>query len=154
MRFLRRFLKGLLKSTSDISLPEKVYGEEDLSRYLLSSSYFARTKGQVKYSAFMPNSQGKTSIYRVSGLEDETIWEIGENFVRKPIIKKQPSCKLHGRADFKGNAVFECALEVVADTSPHPRHADLVGWADNKPSRQMAATQLANSARLRLLALD
>ena len=100
-------------------LPEIVADEEDLARFLTSSSQF--NAGGAKPAAFLPNpSNGETSVFRHGDQPRASLWRIGNEHV-------SVNRTLHGAAIFKAKHVRSALLEVVAQEPP-PRHANIVGW--------------------------
>ncbi|MFW6137801.1 MAG: hypothetical protein ACOC7U_01375 [Spirochaetota bacterium] len=117
---------------------------ENTTRYLFQKGLFSKTKGIVKTGAFIPN-EGKVSVFRIKGLKEKQIWEIGE----KVGLSRKPSLK--GRGDIIVNEIIDENLEVVPDTSTHERHADISGWPDDYSSQQLIASKLALKSSLHLL---
>lgn len=100
-------------------LPDSVADEEDLARFLTSSSHYNSTV--VKPAAFMPNPKnGETSVYRHGADPLEGLVTIA----REEIGAER---KVHGAAIVKAGAVRAALLEARAGEPP-PRHADIVGW--------------------------
>lgn len=58
---------------------DKVKPDENLLRYILQSNQIRTSDKTVKYTAFMPAPNGKTSVFRTSGLQQEHIWKIGDD---------------------------------------------------------------------------
>ena len=118
-------------------LPEIVADEEDLARFLTSSSHYNTTA--VKPSAFMPNPKnGETSVYRHGADPLEGLVMIA----REEIGAER---KVHGAAIVKAAAVRTAQLEVRAGEPP-PRHADIIGWpwsADDPDMGKAAQKELA-----------
>src|SRR2546425_496766 len=77
IRFLYRLLRLFSGSDSGSELPATVEAHELLTRFIFSSEHFAHTRGIVKLKAFLPDGNGETSVFRVSSLRSEQIWEIG-----------------------------------------------------------------------------
>lgn len=118
----------------------------DLSRYLTSSNHFSLEKRLVKSNAFIPranpeNGRWETSVFRISGLSDEEIWEIGVSVVT--ISGKT----LYGRAAIRAEDVEKAGLLVIPDDNPL-RHANIIGWPDEKSERKLFAERLVGSAQL------
>ena len=117
-----------------------------LSRYLLSRSLFSPQKKRVKSSAFLPPPDLKLSVFRVNGLTKKEIWELGE----REVVQKQSTSKtLYGRADVKASKVWDVNLRIDPNDIP-PRHADLIGWPEEKSARKLIALELAEQAALEL----
>jgi hypothetical protein len=94
----------------------------------------------------MPNREGKTSVYRIIGLGNPEIFEIGRHFVAEKMNKR-----LFGRADIKVSKILEKDLSVISDPDPHPRHANIVGWPEEREKYRLIAVELADEAELHLL---
>jgi hypothetical protein len=94
----------------------------------------------VKYAAFLPDKNGETSVFRTSGITNNEIWEIGDCEVSikrgKPIL---------GRADIGINNVISKDLEVVP-REPPLRHANIIGWPDERSKQKIIAIELASES--------
>ena len=127
-------------------LPELIAGEEDLARFLTSSSQFNSI--MVKPAAFLPNPHdGETSAFRHGAEPRNELWQIAH----ESAIGDRT---LHGAAIVRASDVRLSLLEAVS-SEPPPRHAVIVGWpwyADD-PEMQRAhqkerAAKIASSAIL------
>lgn len=148
--YLKKLFKGLRKSAPRPEPTTNILANETVSRFLTSKSQFAKSKNIVKYSAFKPNRDGETSVYRTTGISNTEIWLIGEKFVRTPIAKRHGSCTLYGRGDIEAKEILNASLALVPKPKPHPRHADILNWPENNENRLMLAIMLANKATLHL----
>ena len=127
-------------------LSETIADDEDLARFLVSSSLFNTV--MVKPAAFLPNPKnGETSVFRHGSLPREPLWQIAKEHV-------SANRTVHGAAIVKAKHVRAAALEVVAQEPP-PRHANIVNWpssqADSdlaKAERKERAAQIAQYAEL------
>lgn len=127
-------------------LPDQIAGEEDLTRFLPSSSLFNSL--MAKPAAFMPETKDReTSVFRHGKEPIERLWEIGNQHVAK-------GRNIHGAAIFKASDVSAIQLELVADEPPD-RHAVIRGWPwiENdlvlQKARQLElAARLASQAQL------
>ena len=130
----------------------EVLSEEKLTRYILDSSQ-VRGNGTVKPAAFIPPKDGKKSIYRIShpDLPEEEIWHIGEQNVLIPFREKnkQPQKTMKGRADFEASSVYDQNLYFDPNGDPHPRHANIIGWPEDKHAQEIKALRLAEKATFR-----
>jgi hypothetical protein len=118
---------------------------ETITRYILNNSHYARTKKRIKYAAFLPRN-GETSIFRISNLGDEQIWDIGDNYVAL-----LSSRTLLARGDLIASDIFEESLEIKPDTRKHSLHANIVGWPLEEPEKvKFIAANLADKAQLYL----
>ena len=100
-------------------LPESVGEEEDLARFLTSSSQY--TASAVRHTVFLPNPRNfETSVFRHGAEPRDQLWEIGDQQIRgeRPV---------HGAAVVKTSHIRAVALEVLA-SEPPPRHANILGW--------------------------
>ncbi|RJQ20828.1 MAG: hypothetical protein C4560_04580 [Nitrospiraceae bacterium] len=123
---------------------EQVRPEEDLTRYILHKNHFSILHKRVKYAAFLPAPNGETSVFRVSGLADIAIWEIGD----KEVAGKRETAIL-GRADIPAFHVLNSTLKIKPDENP-PRHANITGWPKEKSEQKLIAIELAENAKLYL----
>ena len=88
----------------------------------------------------MPNNSGKTSVCRISGITDVQIWEIGLE------VARMRGKSLLGRADIRVFNILSKSLVVVPTDPPPIRHADIVGWPEDKDQRISIAQELAADA--------
>lgn len=127
-------------------LPERVADDEDLARFLTSSSQFNST--MVKPSAFLPEPKDReTSVFRHGGEDRQALWAIGNEHASQ-------GRTIHGAAVLKASEVREEWLEVIADEPP-PRHAAIRNWpwieddpVMRKAQQMELATSLASKAEL------
>lgn len=120
-------------------LPDIVDDEEDLARFLTSSSQFNAV--MVKPAAFLPNPRDlETSVFRHGSEPREELWQIAVEHV----IGDR---KLHGAAIFKALYVRAAGLDVVA-SEPPPRHAGVVGWPSSDGDLEMAKAEQKERATL------
>jgi hypothetical protein len=126
-------------------LPEIVTDEEDLARFLVSSSQF-NTK-VVKHGAFLASLNEVTSVFRHGSEPRNALWEIG-------LTHAAGARTLHGAAIVKTHDVRAVPLEVAADEPP-ARHAEIRGWVVNnndpdlqKAQRKQQAMEIASKAVL------
>jgi hypothetical protein len=120
---------------------EPVTPSEVLSRFIMQTNWYRLSDNRVRYAAFMPNPKnGETSVYRISGISDREVWEIGDREVGlrrdKPIL---------GRADIGASFVITKGLNVVP-SEPPIRHANIIGWPEQKSEQRLVAIELAAEA--------
>ena len=127
-----------------MDVSEHLRPTDPLARYLLQRSHFSPTKSLVKPSAFLPNRHGETSVFQIQGLSEEEIWQIGEEYVSGPLEKM-----LRARADIVVSVVEKQGLDVNSDNIP-PRHANIIGWPEEKSAQKLLALELASRAALKL----
>ena len=92
----------------------------------------------------MPSPDLRLSVFRIDGLQLEEIWEIGQ---REVIDAMSQSRELKGIADVKALIVQENDLEIEPDNIP-PRHANIIGWPEEKEKQKIIAQELAAEAKL------
>jgi hypothetical protein len=100
-------------------LPDAVGDDEDLAKFLTSSSQF--NAATVKPSAFMPSTRtGETSVFRHGEVPREILWQIADENV---------GCNrtIYGAAVVKAKHI-RAALLQVNSSEPPPRHANITGW--------------------------
>jgi hypothetical protein len=129
-------------------LPEHVGDEEDLARFLTSSSQLSGV--MVKAAAFLPNPKDhKKSVFR-HGAEPRTkLIEIARAQILAAVT-------IHGAAIVKAGIVRAAQLDVISEEPP-PLHANIVGWpliaADpdlqKAQEKERALTLAANSVLVR-----
>lgn len=112
-----------------------------VSRYIPDSR---QLKPAQCWRAFLPDRAGnETSVFRINGLPDDAIWEIGDEHVaptRGEII---------GRADLAESSLANPL--VLEDAPPPPRHMAIRGWPslDAKEQVHALAQKVASLAQLR-----
>jgi hypothetical protein len=126
--------------------PRNVSPDERISRFIPSERWMNRTKSLVYPAAFMPSKRTKDiSVYRTSGCSENRIWLIGFFFVER---KRRDRRRVLGRADVSSNLVFREGLKCQPRLLPHPRHAALTDWPDDKTLQKDKALALAQGATL------
>lgn len=103
----------------------------------------------MKHGAFLPSpnpeaSVLEVSVFRIFGLSDAEIWHIGDAGLRPP-----GRSTLYARGDLTVNSVERNQLQVAPDDVP-PRHANIIGWPDEKSEQKLRAIELAANALLRV----
>jgi hypothetical protein len=128
------------------SVPKKINDQEVIARYITSKRWYSREKNVVKSQAFMPPADLRLSVFRTDNLSEPEIWKIG---YKEVIGKMKQPRNLHGRADFQALNILVNNLEIDPDNTP-PRHANIIGWPEQKEERKSIAQELAAKASLRL----
>ncbi len=125
------------------NLPDDPAPEELTARFLVDGRHFREDKGQVKARAFQPARDNRTSVFRVAGLDEKGIWNIGDIHVaprrNRPIL---------GRAELTVGEITSVGLRLEPDNQPY-RHANIAGWPPAKDEQKSLAQELAANARLR-----
>lgn len=146
---MTQFLKTLLDTLSEyirnLSVTDDVGPSERITRYIMSTSQFSVKNSIVKHNAFMPPKNRKQSVYRTSALSEQKIWQIGNDCVAAPQEKN-----IYARGDLVALYIFKTGLKVVPDKKPHPKHADITGWPEEKHEQLMLAKVLAKKATLQI----
>jgi hypothetical protein len=125
----------------DSGLPEKVAPAEALAKFILSSRHFSAAKKRVMSAAFIPPPGKGSSVFRISELALEDVRIIGSAVASA----RQPPRTLYGHALLLAQAVLEASLDVVA-VEPPPRHADIIGWPNEKDAQLEIAQSLADAS--------
>lgn len=120
-------------------LTEHVSDDEDLARFLTSSSHYNATAARP--AAFMPNPRnGETSVFRHGAEPLEDLKAIAQTEVGA-------ERSIHGAAIVKAGVVREVTLEVRAKEPP-PRHADIIGWPSSNDDPDLAKAEQKKFAAL------
>ena len=89
----------------------------------------------------MPNpTNGQTSVFRIYDLSDKEVWDIGDREVASRIGKS-----VLGRADIGASNVMEKGLRAFP-SEPPVRHANIVGWPEEKSEQRLISLELAAEA--------
>lgn len=123
---------------------DQIKPEEYLTRYILYKGHFSITRKRPKYVVFMPSPHGETSVFCISNLSDNEIWNIGD----REVAQKR-GLPLLGRADILAFHVFNKNLKLIPDNCP-PRHANIVNWPTEKSEQKLIAIELTESSQLHL----
>ena len=134
-RLLKRFVDSVFKSKVAASVED----HEPLARFIFSSGHFAASKDLVKPMAFLPDSAGETSVFRIFSLPLAHVWDIGNGI-------RSDRAKAFGK--LQTAAVRRTGLQVRAATEDHPRHAVIGGWPSEKHKKLMLALELSKDASL------
>jgi len=119
---------------------------EPIARFVLSKNDY-RSDGTVRHRLFLPSPKTRqTSVFRIAGLSENQIWEIGDNEV---VQKRRPPLSLTGRADLLVRQVLTTGLHIDADDIP-PRHANITNWPIEQSAQRLIAMELAGMAQLYL----
>ena len=130
-----------------IPLPQyDIIPSEKITRYLFQRGYYAPKYRRVKYNAFLPAPDGKTSVYRITSLASHQIWDIGKRYVAEERKKT-----LLGRGHIIASDVLILGLEIKPDTEIHLRHANIAGWPTKKSEKKLIAIKLESKAQLHLM---
>jgi len=78
-------------------------------------------------------------------MSEDEVWDTGTRHVAQP--RGEP---LLGRADIQAPAIWEHKLMIEPAPSPHPCHANITNWPDDKAKMKSIAQLLAAEAQLQL----
>lgn len=116
-------------------LNDVVGDDEELARYLTSSSHFNRV--MVKPAAFLPR-EGETSVFRHGSEPRERLWQLANDYA-------VGDRTLHGAAIFEARDVRAVLLNVEA-IEPPPRHANIIGWPSSSLDPELARAEQKEQA--------
>jgi hypothetical protein len=116
---------------------------EPITRFIFARSQYSAESGRVKPRALEPSpADNATSVFRTLGLDEISPWALARLYVEQGRERAALA-----RADLTVSAVDRFGLSLVA-VEPPPRHANIVGWPEEKSARMSVAQQLAATARL------
>lgn len=118
----------------------KLEATEILARYIYSRSQYRTQDYTVKHNLFMPPPDKRLSLFRILGMQETEIWQIGDSIRNKKCL---------GRADIEAGVIYEKELSIDPDDTPL-HHACIIDWPEQESAILLKAAQLANSSRLRL----
>lgn len=112
--------------------------DEMLARYILHSSHIRRSNQTVKPDAFIPHPYTDLSVTRHRAATEAELWAAGA------AVATETQKTLYGRADVRASVALGQRLTVTAKPIPaNPNHADISGWAADKPAQKIMAQELA-----------
>lgn len=118
----------------------EVEPSEKLSRFLTHKKH-VRSDGKVHPTAFEPDvrqNPHQLSVFRVDGLIDSHIWNIGKKVCAKN------KWTLYGRADITALHILDKKLTIKPDNKPKG-HANIIDWPD-KAAWKLLIKQLADES--------
>ncbi len=124
---------------------------ELIARFILTRSHInweSVEKPRLRPEAFMPHPRIELSVFRIGGLDQSEVNQIGGNVA----ALRQKTLIGHGQLSVK---VVEQAKLSVRPKEPPPRHADIVGWPaptgnpkEDKSRQKLLAQELVERAVL------
>lgn len=84
----------------------------------------------------------ETSVYRASGVTSAGLWAICAEHV------DNHATQMKARGTAEAVAFLEKNLSFDADGNPHPRHANVIGWPEEKHARKNLAREIADRMTL------
>lgn len=117
--------------------------DEPVTRFLFDKRHFIYSEKEkiVLGAAFLPYKNQEPSVARVIDLDENTIWKLGEDEVRK---SRQETIK--ARADLKASDAKSVELEIIATPKFYPRHASIINWPEDEAKQNLLAGRLAAKA--------
>jgi hypothetical protein len=138
--YIQRFYRFLLSISLRADwVSRAVSPSERISRFVMYRKWLDGA-GRVTSAAFMPSSARTVSVYRTSKCAEKRIWLLGLLFVER---KRRDSRKILGRADVRANVALQEGLRIRPLLTPHPRHAELIDWPEEKEAQKDKALALA-----------
>lgn len=127
-------------------MQKTVSPDESITRFIGQKAHIRTSNQTVKHNAFMPNRAGETSVYRITGINDVEIYEIGKEFFADTTGRP-----LLGRADIIASEILKRQLSIESVQYPHPRHANICSWPRERSEQLLIAKELADEAELDLI---
>lgn len=97
---------------------------EPLARFVLTRSHINwedSARPRLRPEAFMPHPRNELSVFRIEGLDQNNVREIGED------VATRRGKTLIGRGEVTAGNIQSIGLR-VEPKEPPPRHADILGW--------------------------
>jgi len=129
-QFLNRLLKIFRVFQNKEELSSVVGDDETIARFIFSSSHFSKGTERVKYGAYLPAKDGESSVYRVTGLHWDKIWDIGKDYV------ETDKRKIRACAEATAIEITRHSLSILPETKKHYRHANIVAWPQEKHEKK------------------
>ena len=86
----------------------------------------------------------ETSVYRADGTASAELWRICAAHI------DQPEVAMKARGTVEAAVFLDAQLTFDPDGKPHPRHANVIGWPEDKHARKNLAREIANKMTLEL----
>ena len=132
-------------------LPGEVKRSEPITRFIAHGDHFAPETKRVKHQALQPRINPATqrlelSVFRAAGAEPGELWQICAAHVDKPPVGRF----MKSRGICGAGVFLDVDLAFDPNGSPHPRHADVVGWPEAKHAQKSAAQKIAAQMTLEI----
>lgn len=141
-RFYRYFLSIFLKLDR---VPTAISSDERISRFIFSQRHIK--SGGISAAAFLPGKTQDTSVYRTNRCSEKKVWLLGNLFVE---LLRKDGRTIIARGDVTSKTVWDQDLKIVSTPHPHPRHAVVCNWPDDKSRQKIKAMTIALEASLHL----
>src|SRR5438128_1120652 len=128
-----------------------VIPSEPLARFILTRSHIKwedSERPRLRPAAFMPHPRVELSVFRIEGLDQNGVREIGVD------VATQRGKTLVARGEVTAGNIQSIGLR-IEPKEPPPRHADIVGWPtlsgtpkEDKSRQKLIAQQIVERASL------
>jgi hypothetical protein len=124
---------------------------EGITRFLVHRNEFGTNPRRVKHHAFLPALSPHTrqfvkSVHRTDHLSNDNMWKLGKLFVENEESNRVVRARAAGAAQTISGAGVALSINGV----PWPRHADIVGWPEEKHAQKLIAMDIANGFALEM----
>ena len=89
------------------------------------------------------------SVFRTTELQDNQVWRLAHLWtVVNPLWKRPGTQAVTGRADLATSAITATGeLFAQLNPSPHPEHADILGWDQSNSGQELQALLLVQASK-------
>ena len=141
-----------MSSTSELRLPASVELHEPITRFLRHSSHFNEKTGRVRHEGLLPpppnpaagRARYESSVYRAESASSAELWAICSEYV------DVADARMKARGTVDARVFIEQQLVFDADGKPHRRHANVIGWPEDKHARKNLAREVADRMTLEM----
>lgn len=109
-----------------MEFPTPVSDVEFLARFVLEKSKYRPSDNTARHNLFLPAKDNVLSVFRVDELNETQTVALGEKFVGKPQARP-----ILAYANLRAQEYKVIGLILTPTVEPHPRHVDVLGWADH-----------------------
>jgi len=120
-----------------------ISSDETLARYITSRHWIQKKNNTIKHAAFMPYN-GEVSVYRISFITEDEVWEIGKSITEN----QDPPKTLRGRADLISEKVITLGL-TVNPSEPPRHHANISDYPSEESEIKLIALELASQSQFK-----
>lgn len=121
----------------------------NLARYSFHrNEYGTYPTAKAKRKLFEPNRKGRTSVACADHLDQTGITALGKDRAQERADRSGHNETLYGWAELAASSVNRAGLSLIPDTK---RHADIMGWPNDKEERRFKQQHLAKASAMVLL---
>jgi len=120
----------------------QVEPHETIVRYCVHKSDMRVSEGKVAFKRLLPPKNFRMSVVRSLGLEAAEVQAIGRGLL------DSEANRIKGHASIGAAAFQQHGLAIEPDPTPHPRHANVVGWRCVEEEDRAIAIALAEVSAL------